>query len=215
MKTPVNILFMIYVFMAVMSGYSSALNESQSASNNVEEISANTVFVSPDTELEMLPEAEYIAEMQLPTINTVSVFNASGRGLLRGGANLITCPGELVRGFTYEYSARKWYVAAGTSFLAALGGTGARLCAGAGDIITLGAFGDMDLAKGFPDYVWEGAWVYKPPMAISTKSTSNTSVPAVQPEKDILPGENARVIKARAQENTDFYESRLPEGTGL
>ncbi len=166
---------------------------------------------SNNIELEMEPEDKYIIKMQQPTAQTVSVFNASGRGFLRGGANLVTCPAELVRGFTYEYTSRKWYVAVGSSLLAAFGGTGARLCAGAGDIATLGAFGNVDLVEGFPDYVWQGAWVYKPPVAVPTKSTSIPAVPAVHPEKDIIPGVKSRVIKAREQENINFYESKLPE----
>jgi len=161
-------------------------------------------------ELEMEPEEDYIFESQQSTTKTVEVFNASGRGLLRGGANIVTCPAELIRGFTYEYTARKWYVAAGTSFLAALGGTGARLSAGVGDIITLGTFGDVDLVEGFPDYVWQGAWVYKPKRAVPTKSTSNPSVAAASPDRDIIAGVSPRVIKAREQENVDFYESKLP-----
>ncbi len=166
---------------------------------------------SNNIELEMEPEDKYFIKTQQPTIQTVEVFNASGRGFLRGGANIVTCPAELVRGFTYEYTSRKWYVAVGSSFLAAFGGTGARLFAGAGDIATFGTFGNVDLAEGFPDYVWQGAWVYKHPVAIPTKSTSNTAVPAVHPEKDIIPGVKARVIKAREQENINFYESKLPE----
>ncbi len=168
------------------------------------------VLVETKVELEMEPEEKYIFDIQQPTVKTVEVFHASGRGLLRGGANLVTCPGELIRGFTYEYTARKWYVAAGTSFLAAFGGTGARLCAGAGDIITLGTFGDVDLAEGFPDYVWQGAWIYKPPMAVPTKATSNPAVSATTPDKDIIAGVKKRIIKSREQENTDFYKSKLP-----
>ena len=160
--------------------------------------------------LEMETEENYIFDLQQPVTKTVDVFRASGRGLLRGGANLVTCPGELARGFTYEYTAKKWYVAAGTSLLAAFGGTGARLGAGAADIITLGVFGDVELVEGFPDYVWQGAWVYKPPMAVPTKNTSSPAVTATRPDKDIITGVNSRVIKLREQENTDFYKSTLP-----
>jgi hypothetical protein len=177
---------------------------------------ANGTTVKPNesvetkVELEMEPEEKYIFEIQQPTTKTVQVFHASGQGFLRGVANLVTCPGELVRGFTYEYTARKWYVAVGTSFLAAFGGTGARLGAGAADIITFGTFGNVDLAEGFPDYVWQGAWVYKPPMAVPTKITSNPAVAAVRPDKDIIAGVKTGVIKSREQENTDFYKSKLP-----
>ncbi len=183
--------------------------------SNADEVStaANKSDVNSEVNLEMTPELQYMVEMQSPTVNTVSVFNASGRGLLRGCANIVTCPAELVRGFTYEYTSRKWYVAAGSSFLAAILGTAARLFAGAGDIITLGVYGNVDLVKGFPDYVWQGAWIYKPPLAVPTTRTSGTAAP-VKPDKDILPGSKARVIEAREQENIDFYESKLPEGSG-
>ena len=182
-------------------------------------LESQTIEIKPEVvetkvELEMEPEDKYIIKIQQPTVQTVSVFNASGRGFLRGGANLVTCPAELVRGFTYEYTSKKWYIAVGSSLLAAFGGTGTRLFAGAGDIATLGAFGNVDLVEGFPDYVWQGAWVYKLPVAVPTKSTSVPSVPAVHPEKDILPGVKARVIKAREQENINFYESKLPDASG-
>ena len=160
--------------------------------------------------LEMEPEEEYINGIQQPIVKTTEVFHASGRGLLRGMANIATCPGELVRGFTYEYTSREWYVAAGTSFLAAFGGTSARLYAGAGDIITLGTFGNVELAKGFPDYVWQDAWFYIPPLAVPTKGTSIPAVAAEAPEKDISAGVSSRVIKERKQENIDFYKSQLP-----
>jgi len=183
-------------------------------SENVDVVSKTAVesdkAVETKVKLEMESEEEYVFDIQQPTVKTVQVFRASGRGFLRGVANLVTCPGELARGFTYEYTARKWYVAAGTSFLAAFGGTGARLCAGAGDIITLGTFGDVALAEGFPDYVWQGAWVYKPPLAVPTKTTSNPAVSAVRPDKDIIAGVKTRVIESRKQENTDFYKSKLP-----
>jgi len=160
--------------------------------------------------LEMEPEEEYINGIQQPVVKTTEVFHASGNGLLRGMANIATCPGELVRGFTYEYTSKEWYVAAGTSFLAAFGGTTSRLYAGAGDIITLGIFGNVELAEGFPDYVWQGAWFYKPPLAVPTKETSIPAVAAAAPEKDIIAGVNAKVIKERKQENINFYKSQLP-----
>jgi len=191
-----------------------ALTASVFAGNRDITQETQTNVVETKVELEMEPEEKYIIKIQQPTVKTVRVFNASGRGFLRGGANLVTCPAELVRGFTYEYTARKWYIAVGSSLLAAVGGTGARLCAGAADIATLGAFGNVDLAEGFPDYAWQGAWVYKPPVAVPTKSTSNTAVPPVHPEKDILPGAKVRVIKAREQEDINFYESKLPDASG-
>jgi len=183
--------------------------------NYVDTDEINYIDINPEreehnVELEMEPENKYITDIQHPTINTVSVFKASQRGLLRGGANLTTCPGELVRGFTYEYSSKKWYIAAGTSFLSAIGGTAARAGAGLADFLTLGIYGDMDLVEGFPDYVWEGPWIYKPPRAIPTKSTSIPAVAASEPEKDILSGVRSGVIKTRAQEDEDFYKSKLP-----
>lgn len=179
--------------------------------NISEKVDVKAEWKEPKVELEMSAEDEYIAQANLPTVKTVEVFKASLQGLKRGGINLVTFPGELARGFTYEYSAKKWYVALGTSWLSALGGTGARLGAGFADLATLGIFGDMEYAPGFPDYVWQGPWLYKPPRAVPTKATSNLSVPTVEPDTDVAPSVNAKVIKTRAQENIDFYQKKLPE----
>ncbi len=84
-----------------------------------------------------------------------------GAGLVRGLANVALSPGEIVRGFTYEYTAKKWYTAVFTSGVAALGGTMARMGAGLADIVTLGYFGDVQLVEGFPEYVWQGEWFCK------------------------------------------------------
>jgi hypothetical protein len=110
-----------------------------------------------------------------------------GFGLLRGFANLTMWPGELVRGFTYEYTAKKWYVAAGTSWLAGFGGGLSRMCAGLGDLLTGGYFGDVQLAKGYPDYVWQGDWVYHAKRPVITRDTSIGPERVLQPETDIKP----------------------------
>jgi len=52
--------------------------------------------------------------------------------------------------------------------------------------------------------------IYKPPMAVPTKATSNPAVSATTPDKDIIAGVKKRIIKSREQENTDFYKSKLP-----
>lgn len=181
---------------------------------NVDVVTENTNWEEPKINLEMTPESEYIAQAYLPTVKTVEVFSASMRGLKRGAINLVTFPGELARGFTYEYSAKKWYVAVGTSFLAALGGTGARAGAALADIATLGVFGDVEYAPGFPNYVWEGPWLYKPPIAVPTKDTSNLTKSPTEPDTDILSGTKVKVIKSRdkvEQEDIDFYEKKLPK----
>ncbi len=142
-----------------------------------------THWEEPLPELEMTPESAHVPRP--PTVQTVAVWRVMRSGLARGFANLTLSPGELVRGFTYEYSAKKWYVAAGTSLLAAIGGTGSRACAGAADVVTCGYFGDVQLAEGYPDYVWQGDWFCPHPPPTSTKDTSSSG-PIATPEQDIM-----------------------------
>ncbi|MBR5901050.1 hypothetical protein IKZ40_01745 [bacterium] len=81
-------------------------------------------------------------------------------GLCRGFVNLVTCPGELGRGFTYSFGEYHWALAAPAGLVAGIAGTLGRCAAGCADILTLGLFGDRDLAENFPDYVWQGQWDY-------------------------------------------------------
>jgi|GEM_PF-3068731 len=99
------------------------------------------------------------AHIKKPAEDEVPLWKVMASGMLRGFANIALSPGELVRGFTYEFTARKWYYAIFTSGVEAVGGTMARMGSGLADIGTLGYFGDILLAEGFPDYVWEGDWV--------------------------------------------------------
>ncbi len=108
-------------------------------------------------DLELTAKEEHVKK---PDKDEVPLWKVMGSGMIRGFANIALSPGEIVRGITYEYTAKKWYYAVFTSGVAALGGTMARMGAGLADVITLGYFGDIQLAKGFPDYVWEGDWVY-------------------------------------------------------
>ncbi len=142
-----------------------------------------TRWEEPLPELEMTPESAHVPLP--PTVQTVTVWRVMRSGLARGFANLTLSPGELVRGFTYEYSAKKWYVAAGTSWLAAMGGTGSRACAGVADVVTCGYFGDVQLAEGYPDYVWQGDWFCRHAPPTPTKDTSSSG-PIATPEQDIM-----------------------------
>lgn len=93
--------------------------------------------------------------------NKTPLWKIMGSGLMRGIANVALSPGEIVRGFTYEFTARKWYNAIYTSGVTGLGGFMVRMGAGFADFATFGCFGDVHLFEGFPDYVWQGTWVYK------------------------------------------------------
>ena len=81
-------------------------------------------------------------------------------GLGRGFVNLVTCPGELGRGFTYSFGEYHWALAAPVGLVAGIAGTLGRCGAGCADILTMGLLGDRDLAENFPDYVWQGQWDY-------------------------------------------------------
>ncbi len=109
-----------------------------------------------------------------PTLRTTTTWRVMGSGLVRGLANTTMWPGEIARGVSYEYSAKEWYVASGSSLLAGFGGGVNRLCAGLSDIVTCGYFGDTQLAKEYPEYVWQGDWVYTPQPPHKIRDTSGT-----------------------------------------
>lgn len=104
-------------------------------------------------------EAHEIYADAIP-MRSVAVWRVMTWGLCRGFVNLPTAPGELARGFSYEFTARPWYAAMGTSWLSGFGGTLGRVAAGMADVMTLGYYGDTVLSEGFPDYVWQGMWRY-------------------------------------------------------
>ncbi|GEM_PF-2327299 len=110
-----------------------------------------------------------------PTLRTTTTWRVMGSGLVRGFANTTMWPGELARGVSYEYTAKEWYVASGSSLLAGFGGGVNRLCAGLSDIVTCGYFGDTQLAKEYPEYVWQGDWVYEPKQPRKIRDTSGTA----------------------------------------
>ncbi len=134
-----------------------------SAENKKEKVESE--WQEETVELELTPKTDHIKK---PDKAKVPVWKVMGSGLIRGFANATLCPGEIVRGFTYEYTAKKWYYAVFTSGVAAIGGTMARMGAGMADIATLGYFGDIQLFKGFPEYVWQGDWKYH-----ETKTSGN------------------------------------------
>ena len=116
--------------------------------------------------LELTPKE---AHEKKPDKNKVPLWKIMVSGLMRGFANVTLSPGEIARGFTYEYTAKKWTTAVFTSGVVALGGMMGRMGAGFADVITLGYFGDVQLFEGFSEYVWQGDWVYKE--VHSTKKT--------------------------------------------
>jgi hypothetical protein len=143
--------------------------------------------------LEMMPEDQYRALPQAANVQTVSVWRVMSLGLGRGFCNITTWPAELVRGFSYEFTAREWYWALGTSWLAGLGGGVNRCCAGMADIFTCGYYGDIKLAQSesgqaYPDFVWQGDWVYHPTPTYRTRETSSGPERMRPPERDIKPG---------------------------
>ena len=109
-------------------------------------------------DLELTPKD---AHAKKPDKDQLPLWKIMGNGMMRGLANVVLAPGEIGRGFSYEYTAKKWYIAVFTSGVAALGGTMARMGAGFADVVTLGYFGDVQLVEGFSEYVWQGDWVYK------------------------------------------------------
>ena len=112
--------------------------------------------------------------------DTVSVWRVVGWGFGRGLCNAALAPGEFGRGFSYEFSSpRRWYVAAATAPLCGLGGTLSRCCAGLGECATLGYFGDVRIAPGYPDYVWQGDWLYRAPEPPAPASATNVPLPAL------------------------------------
>lgn len=108
--------------------------------------------------LQFTPEGAHDAYADTLSVRTVGTWRVMTWGLTRGFVNLPTAPAEFARGFTYEFSIRKWYEAAGTAWLSGLGGTMTRMSAGMADIFTGGYYGDTQLAEGYPDYVWQGDW---------------------------------------------------------
>ena len=142
----------------------------------------------PAPALSMMSEDKYRATPQPPNVRTVSVAKVMCWGLGRGFCNITLWPGEFVRGFSYEFSAREWYVAMGTSWLAAFGGGISRCCAGMADVFTCGYFGDIALAKGYPDFVWQGDWLYYSTSTFRTRETSMGDERMRRPETDIKPG---------------------------
>ncbi len=117
-------------------------------------------------DLELTPKE---AHEKKPDKDKLPLWKIMGNGMMRGLANIVLSPGEIVRGFTYEYTAKKWTTAVFTSGVAALGGMMGRMGAGVADVVTLGYFGDVQLVEGFPEYVWQGEWIYKEVQ--STKKT--------------------------------------------
>lgn len=148
--------------------------------------------------LDLLDAAAY-RELAAPPMRTTALWRVMGFGLWRGFANMTLWPGELVRGFTYEFSSdREWYEAMGTAWLAGLGGGLSRLSAGVADIVTLGYFGDVRLARGYPDFVWQGDWVYRETLQPPTLHTADQPTTPGVPRRIVQPGTQAVTARATA-----------------
>ncbi|MBR5624133.1 hypothetical protein IKW72_03905 [bacterium] len=122
-------------------------------------------------------------------------------GLARGFVNLVTCPGELGRGFTYSFGEYHWALAAPAGLVAGIAGTLGRCGAGCADILTLGFFGDRDLAENFPDYVWQGQWdygLYGQNKTSAPKAAREEAAPKEDLGEGYIPSPTARTpLKAR------------------
>jgi len=123
---------------------------------------------------------------------TSTVGKTMSFGLYRGFMNLISSPVELARGTSFEFSIRKWYFAFATMIPTGLGGTLSRLAAGMADIVTLGFYGDMPLAEGYPDFVWQEDWSYDPAAPRLSTVISTNIVPVALPEIDISTSDLSR-----------------------
>ena len=135
--------------------------------------------------LEMTPASAHAGMKDRGPAETASVARVMSYGLGRGLANVTMAPVELLRGPVFEFSMKKWYVAAATSLPAALGGTLSRMTAGLGDILSLGYFGDVQLAEGYPDFVWQEDWTYHPEAPAASTVLSPDTVPQTRPDTDI------------------------------
>ena len=157
--------------------------------------------------LDLMSEAEYQKLTEPVVLRTTALWRVMGFGLWRGFANLTMWPGEIVRGFTYEFSSdREWYEAMGTSWLAGFGGGLSRMSAGMADILTLGYFGDTRLARGYPDFVWQGDWLYRETLTPPTMHTADTAVPPGPPRRIVQPGTAA----ATARTSTSSVRTSAP-----
>jgi len=147
--------------------------------------------------LDLMSEADYQKLTEPVVLRTTALWRVMGFGLWRGFANLTMWPGEIARGFTYEFSSdRAWYEAMGTSWLAGFGGGISRMSAGMADILTLGYFGDTRLARGYPDFVWQGDWLYRETLSPPTMHTADEAVPPGTPRKIAQPGTAAATVRA-------------------
>ena len=127
-----------------------------------------TIIINSNPDLYLTPDTMF---QRTPNyVKTMPTYKIIGLGLMRGFVNMTTCAGELARGVTYEVSAKPWYVSIISWLPVGIGGTMSRMCAGFADIFTLGYFGDIMLAPDYPDYVWQGDWLYHAKPITRTKN---------------------------------------------
>jgi len=156
-------------------------------------------------ELDLMPEAAYGELTEPVTLRTTALWRVMGFGLWRGFANMTMWPGEIGRGFTYEFSSeREWYEAMGTSWLAGFGGGISRMSAGMADVLSLGYFGDTRLARGYPDFVWQGDWLYRETLEPPTMHTTDQPVapPTAPgaPRSAAQPGTGAATLRSSSSQ---------------
>jgi len=174
----------------------------------------------PPIEQQAAPRTANVPSLELgpekpipPTVTTVAVARVMMWGLGRSFCNMTLSPGELARGYTYEYSTPEpWYLSTVKAPVAGIGGTLGRMCAGMADLFTLGYFGDTQLAPGFPDYVWQGDWLYRPESAVPTTDTSGGKMRVKQMKRDLGAGADTRRTRGAAGDDVD--ESVLDERRG-
>ena len=127
-----------------------------------------------NNELNMVLTSDSMFQRAPGYVKTLPTYKIIGMGLTRSFANLTLGAGELARGITYEVSAKPWYLSMITWIPVGVGGILSRVCVGVADLVTFGYFGDIMIAPGYPDYVWQGDWLYHPKHVERIKSESET-----------------------------------------
>ena len=81
------------------------------------------------------------------------------------------------------------------------------MSAGLGDIVTLGYFGDVQLAENYPDFVWQENWSYRPDEPAASTVLSADAVPRTAPDIDL----GADTLPGRVQRDDARYTESPPQ----